>query len=342
MTQLSWKRHVALAALVVAPVLAGGGAALAMPQAPPPAAADVQKATAFFTKGADLFKAKKYAPALEQFKQSYALLASPNTHLYIARCLVALGDKRGAWLEFDRTATEARSAGPKYERVPDVAIQERDELAPKPAIVTVVVQNSDPAMTVLVGTSSVPPDRWGKPYPVDAGTLDIVVQAPGKPPVKQTITLGPGEQREARLDASAALPPPPGSGDQANASAQSGMSPLRIGAFVAGGVGVIGFIMLAAGGAASKSTFSSLNTLCMGQAGCPGATGATRATADSDISSGKTQQAVANAGLALGVIGVATGVTLFVLSTRKKQGDAAKPAADLVVSPAWVGARGQF
>jgi hypothetical protein len=341
MTQPPWKLHLAVAALVLAPVLTGGGTAFAMPaDGAPPAAADVQKATAFFTKGAELFKAKKYVPALDQFKQSYALLPSPNSHLYIARCLAALGERRAAWLELDRTATEARGAGPKYARVPDAALQERDELAPRLAIVTVVVQNADPAASVRVGALDLPPDHWGKPYPVEPGTLDVVVQAPGRPPVKQTITIALGEQREVRLDAGAGGGPVVVGPGQGAPAPRSGPSPLRIGAFVAGGVGVAGFVMLAVGGALSNATYSDVNALCKGQQGCPGGN---RATVDDKISSGKTQQAVANAGLVLGVVGVATGATLFVLSMRKKPpSDAGQPSADLVVGPGWVGAKGSF
>jgi hypothetical protein len=340
MTQTPWKLHLAVAALVVAPVLTGGGAALAMPaDGPPPSAADVQKVTALFMKGADLFKAKKYVPALDQFKQSYALLPSPNTHLYIARCLAALGETRAAWIEYDRTAAEARGAGAKYARVPDAALQERDELAPKVGLVTVVVQGSDPAMSVRVGTADVPPDHWGKPFPIEPGTVDVVVQAPGKAPVKQTVTVGPGEQREVRLDATAggapvAVGPAPGT-----PVARAGLSPLRVGAFVAGGVGVVGFVMFAVGGAMSNSTYSQVNTLCSGQQGCPGGN---RAVVDDKISSGKTQQGVANAGLVLGVVGVAAGATLFVLSLRKRPSDAGPPSADLVLKPGWVGAQGSF
>ncbi len=202
-----------------------------------------------------------------------------------------------------------------------------------------MVQGSDPAMTVSVGTTSVPPDRWGKPYPVTPGTYDVVVQAPGKPPVKQSVTVGPGGQAEAHIDLAAPVAPPP---PVEQPAAGHGMSPMRLGAFIAGGVGVVGFIMLAGGGAASNGTYNDINTICGGKAGCPSPMGATRADVDSKISSGKTQQAVANAGLAIGVIGVAAGATLFVLSMRKTPSDSGKPSANLVVKPTWAGVEGRF
>ena len=80
-----------------------------------------------------------------------------------------------------------------------------------------------------------------------------------------------------------------------------------------------------------------------GQGGLPErASAPRRTTVDSKISTGKTQQAVANAGLAIGVIGVAAGATLFVLSLRKKPSDAGQPSAGLVVGPTWLGAEGSF
>ena len=105
MTRASWKHHAAVAALVAAPVLLAGGQALAQPRPPPPPAApsanDVARATAYFQKGSELLKAKKYIAALDQFKQSYATVPSPNSHLYIARGLAGIGEPRAAWLEFD-------------------------------------------------------------------------------------------------------------------------------------------------------------------------------------------------------------------------------------------------
>jgi hypothetical protein len=89
-------------------------------------------------------------------------------------------------------------------------------------------------------------------------------------------------------------------------------------------------------------------------AGC--STGS-RMMADQLISTGKSQQAIANAGLGLGLVGLAAGATLFVLSLRKPPpsdspnngGDPHTPGpagpqttADVVVGPGWLGARGSF
>jgi hypothetical protein len=341
MPLLRLKRPLAIAALIVAPVFAASAPAIAAPDKP--AAADVQKATALFVKGTELFKANKFALALEQFKQSYALVASPNSHLYIARCIAAVGQARAAWIEFDRTADEATAGGAKYAPTHDSAIQERDDLGPKVALVTVVVPNADPGVAVRVGPYDIPPDHIGRPYPVDAGTFDVIVQAPGKPPVQQSVTTRLGDRRDVTVTAVPSGPLVPGAppgGDTPQPAHGAKLGGLRIGAIAAGGVGVIGFIMFAAEGAASKSTYNTVNGACGGVQGCPTPIGG-RATVNSEISSGKTQQAVANAGLAIGVIGVATGATLLALSFRRAP-DSGRPSGELVLGPSWAGVRGSF
>ena len=347
----SWKRTLAVAALAVAPVLSGAPPALALPGpdtgAKPP---DVAKATSLFMKGIELYKAKKYPQALDHFKQSYGMVPSPNSHLYIARCLAATGDSRAAWIELDRTIDEATAGGPKYAPTRDEATQERDDLGTKLGFVVVTVPGGPPGTRVRAGANEIPAARWGKPFPVAPATLDVIVETPGQPPIKKTVTVAPGERRDVQIDAAASIAVPAG-GDAGGAS-HGGMSGLRIGAFVGWGVGVVGLSMLAAGGALSNSTYSSLQTVCGNKAGCPTPT-TSRADADQKISAGKTQQAVANAGIALAVIGVAAGTTLFVLSLRKKRVESglvldqhhaadAKPGADLVVGPGWLGARGAF
>jgi hypothetical protein len=341
MTLLTLKRPLALAALIAAPVLAVAAPAAAAPDKPAPAAADVQKATSLFVKGTELFKANKFVQALDHFKQSYALVPSPNSHLYIARCLAGLGQARAAWLEFERVAEEATAGGPKYAQTHDSAIQERDDLGPKVALVTVAIPYADPSVTVRVGPYDLPPDHIGRPYPVEPGTYDVLIQGAGRPPLVQSVTIAVGEKRDVAISSSPVGPvaqvpvaPPP-----EQPSSGKKLTPLRIGAIVAGGVGVVGFVMFAAEGAASKGTYNTLSIECNDKAGCPGAN---RASANSLISSGKTQQAIANAGLGIGVVGIAAGATLLALSFRKAPADAGRPTGELVVGPSWVGAKGTF
>jgi hypothetical protein len=338
MTHSSWKRRVAVSALLAAPLLAAAPVT-ALAQRPPPGAAapDTKKATELFMKGTELYKAKKFGPALEAFKQSYAIVPSPNSHLYIARCLRDMGETRAAYLEFDKVYDEAAARAAtedKYVPTRDSARTERDEISGKVGLVNVTVRGGPPGTTLRIGPYDVPPDRWGHPYPVEPGGVDVIVQAPGQQPARQMVTVSAGRTASVMIEVGAA--PPPVAGPVPHK--KSGMSGMRIGAFVAGGIGVVGFAMFAGAGASSNGTYSDLETLCGKQAGCPGGS---RAAADDLISKGKTQQAIANAGLGIGIVGIAAGVTLFALSTRKK-GDDSKPATGLVITPSWAGVEGTF
>ncbi len=121
---------------------------------------------------------------------------------------------------------------------------------------------------------------------------------------------------------------------------------------MAAAIGVGGFALFGAEGSMSGNTYNTLNAACGGHAGCPNPVGG-RANADNLISTGKSQQTLANVGLGIGIAGIAAGATLFVLSIRKRPpSDAAldggdphtprQPSADLVVGPTWAGARGSF
>lgn len=341
MTRASWKHHAAVAALLAAPVLAAGSPALAQSgPAPTPAAADVARATAFFQKGSELLKLKRYIPALEQFKQSYAAVPSPNSHLYIARCLALIGETRAAYLEFDRVVDEAGARAatePKYAPARDSARVERDELAPRLALLTLHVAHPDPASVVHAGAYLVPADRWNRTFPMEPGTFDARVETPGRAPVKMRVTLGAGDRRELTLEAGGAGGVAPvGVGPAPVVAVKSKTNPLRVGGFVAAGVGVVGLGVFAGAGVVSQGTFSDLKVKCGSTGGCHGM------NVKDEISRGKTQQAIANAGLIVGIVGVAAGATLIVLSTRTPKDADGRPTADLVVGPGWLGARGEF
>jgi hypothetical protein len=107
-------------------------------------------------------------------------------------------------------------------------------------------------------------------------------------------------------------------------------------AYVAGGVGAAGLITFAIFGAMEKSAYSSLQSACPNNVCPPSKSG--------DISSGKTDQVVANVALGVGLVGVAAGATLFVMSLGGSSSPSASQAAStsLVVSPTFIGLRGSL
>ena len=337
-----WMRALGIATVVPAIALATG-TAHAQPKgakagvAAPPSDDAAKKATAFYGKGSDLFKAKKFALALEQFRLSYAAVASPNSHLYIARCMAAMGDSRAAYTEFDKVVDEAAERGKtedKYLPTRDTARVERDELLSKVALVTISVVHPGPTSIVRIGDTEVPREQWDKPIAVAPGAVEAKISAGDRAITSQSATINAGQSHTLVLDAAAApvvaVGPGTGGPTPATAGSRSALFPAGI---VVGAVGVAGFIMFAVEGSASKSTYNKLEAAC-GSGPCP-------ASFADQISSGKSQQTIANVGLVLGVVGVAAGTTMVVLSMRNSKSPAA-PTTGLIVGPGYLGAKGTF
>jgi len=336
MQRASWTRTLALIVVAAAPLCLGPASAHAQANggnAAAPDEASVKKAQSLFLKGSDLYKAKKFEQALDAFKQSYATVASPNSHLYIARCLADMGRRGEAYLEYEKVieeATERAKTEERYAPTRDQAKTERDDVGAKIALVTVNVANADPGTTVKIGETEVPQAQWGKPFPVEPGTVEASAQSGGQSIGQQTLTLAAGDKRDLAFDAKPAIATP---AEVADTSGKK--SSLRPIAYVAGGVGLVGLGMFTAFGLMSQSTYSDLKDNC-GTGPCP-------ASFSDQISTGKTQQTLANVGLVVGIVGAAAGVTLFVLSSKSSKSDEPPPAsARVVVGPSYAGVHGQF
>jgi hypothetical protein len=318
-------------AFVAAPALADGVL--------PAAATPIQReqAQARFARGKELMAKKQYDQALGEFRASHDIVSSPNTRLEIARCLRAMGRPVAAYAELGRTAVEAKelvSQDNRYQRAYDSATTERAEMEPQLGFVSLTIQNPADETTVTVGGEEIRRAARARPTPVVAGATDVVVSTPGHAPVKRTVTLAAGQRQALSIDAQSGEPvggaPPPAAPEQAPAPEPSA-SPLRTWAFVAGGVGVAGIATFAVAGLMAKSTYDDLNGACHGGPCTPDKSG--------EISSGKTQQTVANVGLVIGIAGLGVGATLYVLSRPKSS---SAPSAAVVVGPAWAGVQGRF
>lgn len=323
------------------------------PAAAAPSEKDVQAATFNFKKGKDLFDMKKYAPALEAFKISYSKVASPNSHLYIARCIQNLGKLTEAYDEFEKTVAEAAERAKtedKYGPTRDTAQTELNELISKIALVTVNVTADSPEAKLSIGGQDVPKERWGKAFPVMPGTTEVVVTVPSKEPAKESLTLKAGDKREIALG--------PSGGSASGGSGGGGSDSLGLGgdtggdtgdtgkksggnrkllpfAIAAGGLGVVGFGVFAVAGSMSSSTYADLEKNC-GAGPCP-------PEFANDVSKGRTQQTIANVGLIVGAVGVAAAVPLFILSLKaKKPADESSGSTSLVIGPGYTGVRGRF
>ena len=301
-----------------------------------------EQAQSRFIKGRELYNAKKYEAALAQLRASLDIVASPNTRLYIGRCLRDMGRTVEAYVELGRAAVEAKelvNEDPRYEQAAGAANEERAQLQPKLGFVEVGVTHAGPSTTLRVAGDEVRRGGWAEPVPVVPGNVDVVVETPGQPPIMQSVAVRAGEHKQVAIDAGADAPTPaeapaPATTIESNdAASRAWMRPV---AFAAGGIAVAGLATFVAAGVMANGTYSDLEKAC-GDGPCPPGH-------EGDVSSGKTQQTFANVGLGVFAVAAAAGVTLFVLSTPKRSTASvpAGPTARLTAGPSFVTIHGAF
>ncbi len=302
-----------------------------------------EQAQSRFIKGRELYNRKKYDAALAELNASLDIVASPNTRLYIGRCLRDMGRTVAAYVELGRAAVEAKELvheDARYEQAASAANDERAQLQPKLGFVEVSVTHPGESTTLRVAGDEVRRGGWAEPVPVVPGDVEVTVETPGQPPVTQTVAVRAGEHKQVAIDAavettpSAEAPAATTTIDSSGYSdARSLMRPL---AFAAGGIAVAGLATFIVAGAMANGTHSDLEKAC-GNGPCPPGH-------EGDISSGRTQQTLANVGLGVFAVAAAASVTLFVLGTPKKSTATrpASPTARLSAGPSFVTLRGTF
>jgi hypothetical protein len=296
-----------------------------------------EEAQSHFARAHDLYVARKLDLAHDEFEKSYAIVASPNSLLFVARSDRDRGKLVAAYAEYGRTvaeATEHASDDPRYAKTADAAREERDALASQIAFVTIAIDRATPETTVTIGSERFGHAQWGEAVPIAPGDTDVVVTTPGKADAHQRVTLAAGERRTLALDAgpdTVAAAPPPMTAPPKPAEAPDDVrsrSATRTYAYVAAGIGGVGLATFAVFGLMSSSTYSDLQSQCHGPC----------SPAQSDeISKGKTQQTIADVGLGVGLVGAAAAVGLFVMSLPSKS-----ESVSIVAGPTWAGVRGAF
>ena len=289
-----------------------------------------EQAQARFVRGKQLYGRKDYAGAAEEFNAAIEIVGSPNARLYLARCYRESGRLVAAYVEFGRTEVEAREYAredPRYTRTGESAAAERRALASKLGFVTVHVASPTDSTTLRVAHDDIRRAAWGEPVPVLPGVTEAVVETPPSPPIVRSITISAGESKSIDID----------SGEPAVAPAVAAVAPphttrriLRPIAWGAAAVGAAGLLTFGVAGLLSDAAYSNLRSSCPAGACPPSKAG--------EISSGRTEQIVANAGLVIGIVGASAAATLFLVSLPiNKEKNLA-----LFVSPVGAGLGGAF
>jgi hypothetical protein len=338
----AWPRT--LGVLSAALVLAFAVSAHADGASPESASAEQEKqAQERYEQGVQHYKANHFDEAAEAFRASVEIVASPNARLMYARALRESGKIEQAYEQLALTQQEASELSvrlPKYASTGESAEAEMTALLKRTAAIRVEIRGADPgSVEVVVGERSVPRKLW-RAIAVKPGTYAVTARAADGRRARVSLDVEQGQVADVELELTAngagasAAPAAAGSAVAAAPAAEADQGaarsdhPLRPWAFVAGGIGLVGVATFAVAGAMSRSTFATLEDDCPNKQ-CP-------ADSQQDIDRGKTEQLVANVGLAVGAVGLAAGVALFVVDLGS---GSATPATSVRVAASTGGVR---
>jgi hypothetical protein len=308
-----------LACLVFGGSITWGGAVTA--QAARDAAAADPGVKARFANAQKLYKDGKFADALPIFRELTDSTHSPNARLYVGLCLQALGKHVDAHKAFSAVVKEVNEhPDEKYQQTREAAIEQLAVLNVRVGRVIIAVADAPPALAVTLDGVAVQESALGSAIVVDPGAHKIEASGSGVTAQKREVKVEGGDVKTVTLSFKKNVEETPF--NVAGAPAASEPAPttvevkpsdgatMRTMSFVAGGVGVAGLGVFTVAGLMARSTFKDLETQCPGRC-------ADNSYVDK-IDRGKTLQTAANVGLVVGVVGVATGVTLFIVGRPRR------------------------
>jgi hypothetical protein len=336
---------------------------------------DEQRAAArsLATEGATAFNEGRYRDAVDLFTKAESLLHAPPHLLYLARAHAKLGQlvkAREAYMKVVRE-TLPPNASPAFRKAQSSANDEIGGVESRIASLTIKIEGGQGAkdLAVLVDGNPMNMILVDAAQPIDPGQHKIEAGGTDLRAPAQTVTLADGERKSIVLKvdsapgaaplvavahaptpaasdpapiaapAPATTPAPTDEGPSAPADESSG---LRIGSYVAFGVGVAG---LAVGtiftmqSASKRKDADSKFEECGGETGCHAENPLSKEAdaLDRDADSALTLGIV---GFAVGGVGIAAGATLFVLSSGSSNENAA--GVEPYVGFGTAGVKGRF
>ena len=300
--------------------------------------ADTQVATEQYKSGKSAFDQGNLEEALARFQASYDTVASPNSHLMIARVLIELQRHVAAYEELALVIGEAEAVKKnpeKYAKTADAARALRSELEKKLGFVTVEV----PAKVKIKG-EDVAVSQWGTPIPVVAGTTAVEVEMADGSKRSEQLSVPAGKTTELEISPPPAAPPAPTTSnvercvEREGTQTTGGTIKQQTVAYAAGGIGAAGLLTFTVFGILDNKRFNDLETQCVGGA-CP-------ADLADDAERGRSYQALANVGLGVGVVGIGAGAVLLATAPRRERVASRTRRPQLLVGPGSVAVKGRF
>jgi hypothetical protein len=302
-------------------------------------------ARAAATEGVRAFQEGRFKEALDFCTRAEALMHAPTHLLIIARSQVQLGhlvEAQEAYIRIERDPL-APGAPRAFFDAQTSASQEQAALAPRVPTLKVEVEGAAPKdVTLTLDGQRVASALIGLARPINPGDHTLSAKSATAASEPLTVTVAEGRTQEVRLTLRPGAPDAAGgAGAAAGANSASGDSAdhpteghpntgMRVGGWVAIGVGAVGVIAGTLFTLDNRSNRNSANALCAGPNGCPESRRIDVNTFDENANQAAT---LAWIGYGVGVAGLATGVTLLLMS-----GKSAAPPQSGRVDP-WIGPR---
>ena len=309
-------------------------------------------ARAAATEGLHALQEGRYKDAVDLCTRAESLLHAPTHLLLIARAQAKLGhlvEAQEAYIKIQRDHL-APNAPRAFTDAQAAATEEEAALAPRVPTLKVDVAGAEAKdVEVTLDGASLPAALIGMAGPINPGSHTLTAKASNAVADPVTVTIAEGARQTATLTltplasgvaepAEAAASPAPSSADEA--AAGSSASSLRIGGWIAIGIGVAGVAAGTVFVVKNRQDRNDADALC-GSQGCPASRRADIVSLDDSASSSAT---VAWISYGVGAAGLVTGAALLWLghgrpaATPRTGQAAARPPASLGVIP-WVGVR---
>ncbi len=331
------------------------------------AQSDEQRAGArtLATDGAQAFNEGRFKDAVDLFGKAESLMHAPPHLLFMARAYAKLGQfvkAREAYLKIVKEQLPA-NAPQAFRDAQPVADEERKQVEPHIGRLTVKVEGADGAKDLSVAIDGQPMSvvLLGVPQPMDPGDHTVVATATGfkGPPAMVSLKEAGQGAVTVKMEVDKSVPPPtatpaaadgavvsttPSGAPASDTGATGGSNGLRIGSYVGFGVGAVGvvlgtvFVMKSASKRKSADEAADKFVSC-GASGCVATDDGAKTVNDLDAQA-RSAKTVGIVGYVVGGLGVAAGVTLFMLSNDKEEPKSAFVAPYLGLGA--VGVRGAF
>lgn len=254
----------------------------------------------------------RFEEAVDKFRESFNIVASPNSQLMLGRALIKVNRLMDAYRELQETvtrATDLAATQQKYQKTAESAKREMEDLKLELAFVTVI-----PGTEVVLGGRKLSAADWGKPQPMMPGRTKIEIVASDGRTREKTLRLDPGETKVLTADfsSSSSRVRRSKSGhkveveeakEEPTVTYSGPMTSRRNLGYLAGGVGLVGVATFAGMALYADATFGTPTDDCSGPRSC-------KKSVVNNAESKGTLMGVGYAMLGVGAVGLGLGLYL--------------------------------